>query len=69
MNILDGVRGVYAAHGVAAPAIEEGAADAGPGGGFIDHAFIGENGNPLLKIQDFDREDCARASASRSTWR
>ena len=28
----------------------------GPGrdGGFVDHAFIGENGRPLLKIQDFD---------------
>ena len=23
-------------------------------GGFVDHAFIGENGKPVLKIQDFD---------------
>ena len=26
----------------------------GVDGGFIDHAFIGENEKPLLKIQDFD---------------
>jgi hypothetical protein len=52
MNILDGVGGVYAAHGMAAPVIDEGATDPGRDG-FIDHAFIGENGNPLLKIQDF----------------
>jgi len=53
MNMLDGVRAVYAAHGMAAPVIEEGGAQPGRDGGFIDHAFIGENGNPLLKIQDF----------------
>lgn len=53
MNILDGVGSVYAAHGMPTPVIEEGAADPGRDGGFIDHAFIGENGNPLLKIQDF----------------
>lgn len=54
VNILDGVRGVYAAHGMPAPVVEEGAT--GPGndeGGFIDHAFIGENEKPLLKVQDF----------------
>ena len=27
---------------------------AGQDGGFVRHAFIGENGKPLLKIQDFD---------------
>jgi hypothetical protein len=53
MNILDGVGGVYAAHGMTAPVIEEGATDPGRDGGFIDHAFIGENANPMLKIQDF----------------
>ena len=53
MNVLDGVGGVYVTHGMAAPLIEEGATDPGRGGGFIDHAFVGENGNPLLKIQDF----------------
>jgi hypothetical protein len=53
VNILDGVRGVYAAHGMAAPVIEEGAADQDRGDGFIEHAIIGENGNPALKIEDF----------------
>jgi hypothetical protein len=53
MNILDGVRAVYAAHGMAAPLIEEDSTRTSQDGGFIDHAFIGENGNPLLKIQDF----------------
>ena len=53
MNILDGVSGVYESHGMAAPVIEEGATDPGGDGGFIDHAFIGENEKPLLKIQDF----------------
>lgn len=53
MNILDGVRGVYAAHGMTVPAIGEGRTQPGADGGFIDHAFIGENGDPLLKIRDF----------------
>jgi hypothetical protein len=52
MNILEGVSSVYAAHGMTAPPIGQGAAP-GQDGGFIDHAFIGENGRPLLKIQDF----------------
>lgn len=53
VNILKGVSSVYAAHGITAPPIGEGAVLPGGEGGFIDHAFIGENGNPLLKIQDF----------------
>jgi len=53
MNILDGVRAVYAAHGAAAPPIEEGSTQPGRDGGFIGHAFIGENGSPLAKIADF----------------
>jgi hypothetical protein len=54
MNVLDGVSGVYAAHGLPAPMIEEGVAQPGKDGGFISHAFIGENEKPWLKIQDFD---------------
>lgn len=54
MNILDGVRSVYSAHGRAAPAIEEGRSQEGADVGFVDHAFIGANGNPVLKMQDFD---------------
>ena len=53
MNILDGVPGVYSSHGMQAPVIEQAGPGPGEGGG-IDHAFIGENGKPLLKIQDFD---------------
>jgi len=52
MNILEGASSVYAAYGLTAPPIGEGAVP-GSEGGFIDHAFIGENGNPQLKIQDF----------------
>jgi hypothetical protein len=55
MNVLDGVSGVYANHGVSAPPIEQGRAEADPNGGFIAHQFIGENEKPLLKIEDFDR--------------
>jgi hypothetical protein len=55
MNILDGVRSVYAAHGIAAPVIEEGGTEPGENGGFISHAFIGKNENYRLKIEDFDR--------------
>lgn len=53
MNILEGIGSVYTAHGMAAPAIEEGVPNPGRSGGFINHAFIGENGDSLLKIQDF----------------
>jgi hypothetical protein len=52
-NILDGVGSVYAAQGMTAPPIGQGATEPGKDGGFIDHEFIGENGKPLLKIQDF----------------
>lgn len=54
MNVLDGVVGVYRAHSMTAPAIEQGGTRPDQDGGFIDHAFIGENEKPSLKIQDFD---------------
>jgi hypothetical protein len=54
MNVLDGVAGVYGAHGMTAPAIEQDGTRPDQDGGFIDHAFIGENEKPWLKIQDFD---------------
>lgn len=63
MNVLDAVRGVYAAHGMAAPAIEVGDASPGKEGGFISHAFIGENEKPWLKIQDFEAK--VRSGAGR----
>jgi len=55
MNVLDAVPAVYADQGVSAPPIKEGRTEPGPNGGFIAHEFIGENGKPLLKLEDFDR--------------
>ena len=55
MNILDAVPGIYAAHGMAAPPIEQGATRPGKDGGFIDPAIIGENEDPVNKIDDFAR--------------
>ncbi len=55
MNVLGAVPGVYADNGVSAPLIEQGRTEPGPNGGFIAHQFIGENGKPLLKLEDFDR--------------
>jgi hypothetical protein len=54
MNVLDAVPAVFAAHNMAAPLVEEGSTGPGSGGGFVTHAFIGENEKPLLKIDDFD---------------
>jgi hypothetical protein len=54
MNVLGGIPGVYAAGGIDAPTVEQGAVQPGKDSGFVDHAFIGENEKPLLKIQDFD---------------
>jgi hypothetical protein len=54
MNVLGGVASVYAGHDISPPTIEQDASQAGPDGGFVRHAFIGENGNPVLKIKDFD---------------
>jgi hypothetical protein len=55
MNVLNAVPGVYADHGVSAPPIEQGRTQPGANGGFIAHKFIGENGERLLKLEDFDR--------------
>jgi hypothetical protein len=54
MNVLDGVAAVYGAHGTTAPTIGQSGTRPDSDGGFIDHAFIGENEKPLVKIQDFD---------------
>ena len=55
MNMLNAIPGIYTDHGVSAPPIEQGRAEAAPNGGFIAHQFIGENTKPLLKIDDFNR--------------
>jgi len=54
MNVLDGIPGVYTAHGMAAPTIEEGGTAPVDQSGFIEHAFIGQNEKPGDKIRDFD---------------
>jgi hypothetical protein len=54
MNILEGVPGVFSDLGVAAPPIHEGQASPGPNGGYIAHTFVGENENPMGKIDDFN---------------
>jgi hypothetical protein len=54
MNVLAGIPGVYAAHGVAAPPIEHDGTRPGMDAGSVTHAFIGENEKPFLKIGDFD---------------
>ena len=54
MNVLDGVPGVCTAHGMAAPPIEQRGTRPDENGGFVSHAFIGENEKPMVKIQDFD---------------
>jgi hypothetical protein len=56
MNVLSGIPGIYTAHGKASPIIEQEGTRPGEGGGFIDHAYIGQNEKPLLKIQDFDEK-------------
>jgi hypothetical protein len=57
MNVLDGVPGVYADHGVSAPPIEQGATQPGPNGGFIAHKSIDEGVIDAGKtaLVDFDR--------------
>lgn len=54
MNVLDGVPAIYTAHGMASPIIEQDCTRPGQEGGFVNHAFIGQNVKPLLKIQDFE---------------
>ncbi len=54
MNVLGGLPGVYEARGMAAPTIRQYGTQPGEDGGFVGHAFIGENEKPLLKIRDFD---------------
>lgn len=60
-NIVAGLPGAYEAFGVPAPPVVEltGTSSLPPGlegarGGFFTHLVIGENGDPLGKIRDFD---------------
>lgn len=51
-NILDGMSGLFAGRGATVPAVVEWPATHSPGG-FLSHAYIGENGDPMGKIADF----------------
>lgn len=51
-NILDGVPTVFQAHDLPAPVVTE-LSDATPGDLFL-HQRVGENGDPLGKIEEFD---------------
>lgn len=53
-NVLSGLPRVFTAHNVPAPPVEEGTAHQGHAGGFVAHAFVGENEKPVSKIRDFD---------------
>lgn len=54
MNVLEAVPGVYTAHGMAVPTIEQNGTNPVEDSGFIEHAFIGRNELPLDKIRDFE---------------
>jgi hypothetical protein len=60
MNLIDGVPGVFGAHGLAAPDIIELGPDAellpllGRQSGFFAHGFNRRNGDPYSKIREFD---------------
>lgn len=52
-NLIDAIPSIYAEHKAATPTIVEGP---GPDGaaGFFSHAYVGRNGEPEVKIADFD---------------
>jgi hypothetical protein len=54
MNILDAVPGVFATHGLPAPTVQQDAVPSGSSGGFVVHAYLGRNEDPLSKIRDFE---------------
>lgn len=51
-NLIEGIPGVYETAGVTAPPITTDPTDTTDG--FFAHAYIGQNTDPLSKIQDFD---------------
>lgn len=54
-NIIDAIPSIYAAARVDAPTIVESATPLPMPGGYIQHAHIGTNGDPIGKIAEFDR--------------
>lgn len=54
-NIVDAIPGIYAATGLSAPNLIESSTALAGSGGYIQHAYLGTNGDPLGKIAEFDR--------------
>lgn len=54
-NIIDAIPGIYSAAGVSGPTIVESSTPQTMSGGYIEHAHIGTNGDPLGKVAEFDR--------------
>lgn len=54
-NLLDAVPAVYASTGLSAPEIFVSEKPQVSSGGYLQHTFIGRNGDPLGKIAEFDR--------------
>lgn len=54
-NIVEAIPSIYAAQDVPGPAIVQSSAPVELPGGYLQHAFIGTNGDPLSKISAFDR--------------
>lgn len=53
-NILDSLPNVYTARGLAPPDVVESLNPQNQGSGYIQHTYIGENGAPLGKLEEFD---------------
>lgn len=54
-NIIDAIPAIYASQDTPSPTIVESSTPLQASGGYLQHAFIGTNGDPLGKIADFDR--------------
>jgi len=54
-NVIDAVPAVFGSGGVTAPRIVETREPVASDAGFIAHAYVGENGDPLGKLSDFSR--------------
>jgi hypothetical protein len=63
MNILDGVTSAYASRGLEPPGVLESPSAPGVESAFA-HAFIGQNGDPSMKVADF----AAMLRAGQGAW-
>ncbi|AXE38695.1 hypothetical protein [Acidipropionibacterium virtanenii] len=53
-NIIDGLGSVYPSRATVAPAVIETRTDPGRKGGYLAHAQMGTNGDPIGKLADFE---------------